>query len=362
MCQIEVVKNFNRREPSVDEITRIFIDTSKQLFQLHGVNAAEAVVVRKVLRRSQLVGFFAKLAPTVIGLEACGASHNWARVLRELGHEVKLIAPQHVKPYVKRNKNDGRDAEAGCEAMSRPTMEFVPVKSVEEQSGLMLIGVRDRLVRTRTQLTNAIRGHAAELGLIAARGLDKITPLLARIADDESLPVLARTLFALQAEEYVQLTARLETLEAELAAWHRNSKLSCRLAKIPSVGPLGAAMLALKTPDPKAFKSARHFAAWIGLTPKDHSTAGKLRLGRITRAGDEALRSTLVVGATAVIQQVRAGRGKPSPWLVALLKRKPPKLAAVALANKVARIAWRMMVTGQDYEPSRLLRPLAEAA
>jgi len=361
MCQIEVVLNFNRREPSVEKITRIFIDTSKQIFQLHGVNAAEVVVLRKAVRRSQMLAVFGKLEPCVVGLEACGASHHWARVLRELGHEVKLIAPQHVKPYVKRNKNDGRDAEGGCEAMSRPTMEFVPVKTAQEQAGLMLLGVRERLVRTRTQLTNAIRGHAAELGLIAPRGLDKIEPLLARIADDESLPALARALFALQAAEHAELVARLKIVEAELVAWHRQNALSRRLAQIPSVGPVGAAMLALKTPDPKAFKSARHFAAWIGLTPKDHSTAGKLRLGRITRAGDEALRSTLVVGATAVIQQARAGRGRPSPWLVALLKRKPPKLAAVALANKVARIAWRMMATGQDYDPSRLTRPLAEA-
>jgi transposase len=346
----------------VEQITRIFIDTSKQIFQLHGVNAAEEPVLRRKLRRGQMTEFFARLEPTVVGLEACGASHHWARELMKLGHEVRLIAPQHVKPYVKRNKNDARDAEGGCEAMSRPTMGFVPVKSADQQAGLMLLGVRECLIRTRTQLTNAIRGHAAEFGLIAARGLDKIEPLLTRIAADESLPALARELFALLGEEYVQLQRRIDLAETKLTAWRRHNALSRRLAKVPSIGPVGSAMLVMKTPDPAAYKSGRQFAAWIGLTPKDHSTAGRLRLGVITRAGDEALRSTLVVGATAVIRQVRAGRSRPSPWLARLLARKPPKLAAVALANKVARIAWKMMLTGEDYDPSRLLRPLSQPA
>ncbi len=275
---------------------------------------------------------------------------------------MRLVAAQHVKPYVKRNKNDARDAEGGCEAMSRPTMRFVPVKTAEQQAALMLLGVRERLVKTRTQLTNAIRGHAAEFGLVAPTGLDKIAPLLERIAADESLPELARALFALQAEEYAALQGRLKAVDAKLSAWHRGNALSRRLAQIPSVGPIGAALLAMKTPDPATFKSGRQFAAWIGLTPKDHSTAGKLRLGVITRAGDEALRSTLVVGATTVIQHLRAGRASPSPWLAALLKRKAPKLAAVAFANKVARIAWRMMITGETYDPNRLLRAMPQAA
>ena len=346
----------------MDQITRVFIDTSKSVFQLHGVNAAEAPVLRRKLGRGELVRFFAKLPPSVVGLEACGSSHHWARVLSRLGHEVKLIAPQHVKPYVKRGKNDARDAEAGCEAMSRPTMGFVPVKSAEAQAVLMLIGVRDRLVRQRTQLTNAIRGHAAEFGVIAAKGLDKIEPLLARIAADESLPVLARELFAEEAGEYGRLSEQLRTIEAKLMAWHRADAVSQRLDQIPGVGPLGAAMLVMKTPDPGSFKSARHFAAWIGLTPKDHSTAGKQRLGVITRAGDEALRSTLVAGALAVIQQALRRPDRASPWLVSLLKRKAAKEAAVALANRVARIAWRMMLTGEAYDPTRLMRPVPLAA
>ena len=342
----------------MDKITRIFIDTSKSVFQLHGVNSAEEPVLRRKLKRSQMLAFFSTLEPVVIGLEACGASHSWARMLMALGHEVRLVAPQHVKPYIKRNKNDMRDAEGGCEAMGRPTMEFVPVKSAEQQAGLMLLGVRARLIRSRTQLSNAIRGHAAEFGLVAPRGLCRIEPLLARIAKDDELPALARALFEGLCGEWARLAAEIGRLDARLKAWHRADETSRRLAQIPAVGVVGAAMLVLKAPDPRAFKSARSFAAWMGLTPKDHSTAGRQRLGAITRAGDEALRSTLVVGATALLQHIRKGRGPRSPWLLQLLATKEPKQVAVALANKIARIAWRMMISGQDYEPSGLMRDL----
>src|SRR6266567_456297 len=279
------------------------MDTSKHFFQLHGVDAAERPVLRRKLRR---------------------------------------------------NKNDGRDAEALCEAMSRPTMQFVPVKTEEQQAALMLAGVRQQLIARRTQLSNAIRGYAAEFGLTAAKGLDKIEPLLARIAQDESLPALARELLAMQGHDYARLQVELKAIEARLMAWHRANADSRRLAQIPGIGLIGATTLVMKTPDPRAFASGRHFAAWLGLTPKDHSTAGKTRLGKITRAGDEMLRSLLVAGATAVIQQVRRGRGRPSPWLVALLARKPPKLAAVALANKIARIAWKLMTTGESYDGARM--------
>jgi transposase len=334
----------------VNDLIRIGIDTSKSVFVLHGVNSGEQPVLRRTLRRRQLKEYLAKLPPTRIGIEACGAAHHWGRELTALGHEVCLLAPQHVKPYVRRNKNDAADAEAICEAMSRPRMRFVPIKSTEQQAALMLAGVRDQLIRRRTQLSNAIRGCAAEFGLIAARGLDKIEPLLGRIAMDETLPVLARELFAEQAEEYAELTRRLRRIDGKLLAWQRRSELSRRLVEIPAIGPIGASLLAMKVPDPQAFRSGRDFAAWLGLTPRDHSTAGKTRLGVITRAGDESLRRVLVVGATAVIQQVRRGRGHPSPWLVALLKRKPPKLAAVALANKTARMAWKLMVSGERYD------------
>jgi transposase len=346
----------------VKQIIRIGMDTSKYIFQLHGVDATEQPVLRKRLRRKEVVAFFAQLPPTVIGIEACGASYYWARELAQLGHQVKLIAPQLVKPYVTRNKNDGRDAEALCEAMSRPTMRFVPVKTAEQQAALMLAGIRERLIARRTQLSNAIRGYAAEFGVTAAKGLDKIEPLLAQIAQDESLPALARELFAMQGREYARLQVELEAIEARLMAWHRANACSRRLAQIPGIGPIGATALVMKTPDPHAFPSGRHFAAWLGLTPKDHSTAGKTRLGKITRAGDEVLRSLLVAGATAVIQQVRRGRGRLSPWLLALLKRKPPKLAAVALANKIARIAWKLMVTGESYDGARMPGASALAA
>ena len=346
----------------MDQIIRIGMDTSKHIFQLHGVDATEQPVLRRKLRRSQVLAFFAKLPPTVVGMEACDAAHYWARELRKLGHEVKLIAPQHVKAYVKRNKNDGRDAEGLCEAMSRPTMQFVAVKTEEQQSALMLAGIRERLVARRTQLSNAIRGYAAEFGVTAAKGLDKIEPLLAQIAQDESVPALARGLFAMQGRDYAQLQVALKAIEGKLRAWHRTNADSRRLAGIPGVGLIGATALVMKTPDPRAFPSGRHFAAWLGLTPKDHSTAGKTRLGKITRAGDEMLRSVLVAGATAVIQQARQGRGRASPWLLALLKRKPPKLAAVALANKIARIAWKLMVTGESYDGARMPGASAFAA
>jgi transposase len=340
------------------------MDTSKHVFQLHGVNAAEEPVLRKKMRRKEMVAFFEKLAPTVIAIEACGASHHWARLLRSFGHEVKLIAPQLVKPYVKRGKNDAADAEALCEAMSRPTMRFVPVKTAEQQGALMLVGLRDRLIRNRTQLSNAIRGYAAEFGLTAAKGMAHLDPLLDRIQADESLPSLARELFAAQAKEYAQLQAQIVEVEAKLMAWHKADECSRRLAQIPGVGPIGAALLMMKTPAPEMFRSGRQFAAWIGLTPKDHSTAGKFRLGVITRAGDEALHAVLVTGATALLRFVRNGKSKStlSPWLEQLLKRKPPKLAVVALANKMARIAWKLMVTGQRYAAKSAPTVLASAA
>jgi transposase len=347
----------------LEQIIRIGMDTSKHVFQLHGVNAAEQPVLRKKLRRKEMVAFFHKCPPTVIAIEACGASHHWARLLTSFGHEVKLIAPQLVKPYVKRGKNDAADAEALCEAMSRPTMRFVPIKTAEEQASLMLIGMRERLVSTRTQLANTIRGYAAEYGLTAAKGMAHIKSLLERIAVDEMIPSLARELFTSHGSELAQVEKQLEEVEAKLMAWHRNHECSRRLAQIPGVGLIGAALLVMKAPAPELFASGRQFAAWMGLTPKDHSTAGKVRLGIITRAGDEALRSTLVQGATSLLQQVRAGRGKnASPWLTDLLNRKPPKLVAVALANKIARIAWKMMMTGEGYRRNAVQPALSCAA
>lgn len=339
----------------MEDITRIFVDTSKSVFQVHGVNSREEPVLRRKLSRSQFLSFFARLKPTLVGLEACGSSHYWAQELTKLGHEVRLIAPQHVKPYVRRGKNDAADADGGCEALGRPRTRFVPVKDAQAQAALMMMGVRERLIGRRTQLANAIRGHAAEFGLVAAKGLDKIALLLNRAADDESVPDLAKTLFAGLADEWAALSEQIKAIEKTFMAWHRQNEVSLRLAGIPAIGPVGACLLAMKTPDAAAFKTGRDFSAWIGLTPKDHSTAGKQKLGAITRAGDERLRATLVAGATAVIRQVRAGKPSPWPWLTELLKKKPPKLAAVALANKLARIAWKMMICGEAYDPRRAL-------
>lgn len=346
----------------MEQLSRIGMDTSKHIFQLHGVDSAERVILRRKLRRKEVLHFFAGLEPTLVGLEACGGAHHWARTLTRLGHSVRLIAPQYVRPYVKRGKNDAADAEAICEAMSRPTMRFVANKSAQNQAALMLAGMRDRLVRNRGQLCNAIRGYAAEFGVIAPKGQANILPLLQRLQTDATIPALARELFAEHAQEYAQLTAQLGAVNTKLMAFYRANELSRRLTKIPGVGPVIASLLAMKVPDPQAFRSGRQFAAWLGLTPKNHSTAGKTRLGVITRAGDQTLRSLLVVGATAVIWQARRNPHcrTASPWIIELLKRKPPKLAAVALANKIARIAWKLMTTGQVYDARRAMAATAE--
>lgn len=340
----------------MEDITRIGLDTSKRIFQLHGVDSADRPVLRRKVSRSALEAFLARLPPTVVALEACGASHHWARVLSELGHTVRLIAPQLAKPYVKRGKNDAADAEALCEAAGRPTMRFVPVKSAEQQADLMLAGMRERLGRRRTQLANTIRGHAAEFGHVEARGASHLLPLLEQVQADPQVPALARELFAELAVELAELEQRLAAAEARLKAWHLGNEASRRLAEVPGIGPVTAAALVMKTPHPEAFRSGRDFAAWLGLTPKDHSTAGKTRLGKITRAGDETLRSLLVVGATAVVWQTRRGKARrPMSWLVGLLARKPPKLAAVALANKLARIAWVLLARGGRYRTGQAL-------
>ena len=328
-------------------IIRIGLDTSKHVFQIHGVDENEQPVLRRQLRRSEVEKFFAKLPPTRIGIEACGASHHWARLLRGLGHEVLLMPPQYIKAYVKRGKNDAIDAEAICEAMSRPTMRFVPVKTAEQQAALTMLGVRDLLVKQRTMLINAMRGHAAEFGVTVAKGPQQMVELLQRLATGEGVPALAREMIGLLAAQLEAVNAKLKAIEAQLMAWHRQDQTSQCLATIPGIGPIGGVSFALKVPDPKAFRSGRHFAAWIGITPRENSTAGKHRPGKISHEGDESLRRLLVLGATAVIQ--RAKRGRASPWLLGLLARKPKKLAAVALANKMARVIWAMMISGEVY-------------
>jgi transposase len=329
-------------------IIRIGLDTSKHVFQIHGVDENEKPVLRRQLRRSEMAKFFTKLPPTRIGLEACGAAHHWARLLRGVGHEVLLMPPQYIKPYVKRSKNDAIDAEAICEAMSRPTMRFVAVKSADSQAALTMLKVRDLLVKQRTMLINAIRGHAAEFGVTAAKGPKQLIELLQRLANDAGVPALAREMIDVVAAQLDAVAAKLKAIEARLVAWHRQNQTSQCLATIPGIGPIGAVSFALKVPDPTVFRSARHFAAWIGITPRENSTGGKQRLGKISREGDEGLRRLVVLGATAVIQQA-IKKDCAAPWLRGLLARKPKKVAAIALANKMARIAWAMMVTGETY-------------
>ncbi len=329
-------------------IIRIGLDTAKHVFQVHGVDENEQPVLRRQLRRGEITRFFGKLPATRIGLEACGASHHWARVLGGLGHAVVLMPPQYIKPYVKRGKNDAIDAAAICEAMSRPGMRFVAIKSAEQQAALMLLKVRDLLVKQRTMLINAMRGHAAEFGVVAAKGAVKLSELLQRVhAAEAGVPGLAREILSLMSRQLDALEAELKGLEARLMEWHKANPVSQCLASQPGIGPIGAVSFSLKVTDPQGFRSGRHFAAWLGITPKEASTGGRHRPGRISRQGDEALRKLLVLGATARIRFAKPGSA--SPWLINLLARKPRKLAAVALANKMARILWAMMVSGETY-------------
>jgi transposase len=334
----------------VNKIIRIGLDTSKHLFQVHGVDGEERVVLRRQLRRGEVERFFAGLEPALIGLEACAASHYWARRLRALGHEARLVPPQYVKAYVKRGKNDRIDAEAICEALGRPSMRFVPIKSEAQQAGAMLLKVRDLLIKQRTALVNAIRAHAAEFGVIGAKGVGRVKDVIEKAG--QTLPRPAFELLLVLAGALEAMEARLKQVDAQLLAWHRGHEMSRRLAGVPGIGPIGAMTLVLRVPDPAAFRSARHFAAWTGLTPREHSTAGRRGPGRISREGDEPLRRLLVVGAISIIKLVR--RGRSSPWLTALMQRRPPKLVAVALANKLARIAWAMMISGEAYRGAKM--------
>jgi len=336
----------------MDIVTRVGVDTSKSVFQLHGVDGDETPVLRKKLRRSQFLPFLAGLPPVLIGLEACGASHHWARELMALGHEVVLVPPQYVTPYVKRGKSDAADAEAICEAMSRLTMRFAAIKSQEEQAAQMLLRLRDQFIRRRTQLSNSIRGFSAEFGFAVPKGLAHLPDLIDAVLSDPGLPDLAKEMIETLARDFLRVDAEIAVLDDKLMQAHRCSELSRRLATMPGIGPIGATLLSAAAGTARGFTSGRDFAAWIGLTPKNHSTAGKNRLGVITRAGDERLRCVLVAGATAVVAYRKRTGKNEWPWLDALIARKPPKLAAVALANKMARIAWKLIVSGEHYQPA----------
>ena len=335
------------------EISTIGLDLAKNIFQVHGINSQGEPVVRKALRRSQMLPFFAKIQPCLVGIEACGTSHHWARELMKLGHEVRLMPPVYVKPYVKRGKNDAADAEAICEAVTRQTMRFVPVKSREQQAALSLHRVRSLLIRQRTQLINMMRSMLAELGIAIPVGIEKALQMARRIVDGEAeldLPTEAQNVVALLADHVLQLHAKLRKMDLRLAALQRSDKTARRLATIPGIGPVGATALAASVTDPSQFTSGRQFAAWLGLTPRQSSSGGKERLGRITKMGDKYLRQLLIIGATALVRYAREKPDTVDPRFIALLARKPARVASVAIANKMARIAWAVMARGGVFE------------
>jgi transposase len=333
----------------MNEITTIGLDLAKHVFQVHGVDASGAPVVRKRLRRSEVLAFFARLPGCLVGMEACATAHYWARELRAVGHEVRLMPAQYVKAYVKRNKNDAADAEAICEAVRRPTMRFVPIKTAEQQAALLVHRGRERLVRQRTALVNALRAHLAEFGVIAPLGLRNIARLIAVVRDesDARLPDLARQVLEVLATQVEQLEAAVAALEKQLAAWHKSNPVSQRLATIPGIGPIIATALAATVVEISGFRSGREFAAWLGLVPRQHSTGGKARLGGISKRGNRYLRRLLINGASANLLRSKATRA--DPWIIALRRRRPSLVVAVALANKTARIAWAVMHRQQNY-------------
>jgi transposase len=304
--------------------------------------------MRREIRRAQIEPFFAKLAPTEVALEACAGSHHWGRVLGGMGHRVRLIPPQYVKPFVKRSKNDRNDAEAISEAASRPTMRSVPVKSVDEQAVTIILKHRELIVNQRTQAINALRGHATEFGIIASKGCANVEGLLAVLLADAGIPATAKVIFEQMGKHVADLDMKIDALDKRLLEQHKANPVSKLLATIPGIGPITAITMTL-TVTPANFETGRHFAAWLGLTPREHSTGGKHRMGKISKAGNERLRQLLVVGAMAVIRYARPGSKSATAWLLKLLERRPRKIAAIALANKMARIIWAMMGRGEAY-------------
>ncbi len=337
-------------------IVTIGLDLAKSVFQVHGIDAEGEVVVRRKLSRSRLLDYFIKLEPCLVGMEACATAHHWGREISALGHEVKLMPPQYVKPYVKTQKNDMADAEAICEAVTRPTMRFVPIKSKEQQALLVLHGVRDQLIGMSTKIINTIRGHMAEFGVVGAKGRMGVETILKVLANpsDKRIPALARRCLKSLARELLRVKRDILEMDRRILKVHRANDLSKRLETIPGVGPIIATRVTADVADPGSFKSGRAFSAWIGLVPKQHSSGGRDRLGHITKAGHPQLRRLLVAGAMSMIIRAKKDGFTRHPWLVRLLERKPTKIAAVALANKLGRMIWALMMKGETFEPARL--------
>ena len=343
----------------MEAITTVGLDIAKSVFQVHGVDAAGVVVVRRQLKRRHVLAFFQKLAPCLVGIEACATSHHWSREIAALGHTVRLMPPAYVKPYVKRQKNDAADAEAICEAVTRANMRFVETKTREQQACLMLHRTRHLFIKQQTSVINSIRAHLAEFGIVARVGRNGVEELL-RIAagpGDARVPEAARMCIAALGVQLRILKAQILEFDRRIIAWHRSNETSKRLDQIPGVGPALATALVASVPDPKAFRSGRHFSAWIGLVPRQHSSGGKDRLGSISKQGDRYLRGLFTAGALAVIRYAKIHGIGHRPWLTTLLARRPTKVAAIALANKLARMAWAMMAKGERYK-----EPIALAA
>jgi transposase len=331
----------------MEQPTTIGLDLAKRVFQVHGVDGSGRVVVRRQVRRGQVVSFFARLPRCLVGLEACGSAHHWARQLQLLGHEVRLIAPAYAKAFVRRNKTDPADAEAICEAVSRPWMRFVPIKSEAEQAIASVHRVRERLIGQRTQVTNMLRGQMAEFGIVVATGAWHVKELVSRLAEPESVPEPLRPVLLGLVRLLAELERQIAAVDAQLLAWHRDSQRSRDLATIPGFGPILASAMAARVVQPERFTSGRDLAAWIGLVPKQASSGEVKRLGRISKQGDVYLRRLLVSGAQAVLNSKRL---RAQPWIARLLASKPRLVVAVALANKMARIAWAVMVRRTSFQ------------